>query len=176
MIVVNFKTYEGATGEKALELARIHQKVAAESSVEIIICVQPTDIFRISQEVKISVFAQHIDPQGYGSNTGFITPEAAKLAGASGTLLNHSEHLLLDESVLEESIKRAREEIGLKTIVCTATVEKGAQIEQDFHPDFIAVEPPELIGGDVSVSTANPEIIEKAVNLIGGDKVLVGAG
>ena len=34
----------------------------------------------------------------------------------------------------------------------------------------------ELIGGDISVSTAQPEIIENAAKLIGSDKLLVGAG
>jgi triosephosphate isomerase len=42
--------------------------------------------------------------------------------------------------------------------------------------DFVAVEPPELIGGDISVSTANPELISDAVATIGAGKVLVGAG
>jgi triosephosphate isomerase len=31
---------------------------------------------------------------------------------------------------------------------------------------MIAVEPPELIGGDISVSTANPEIISDTVELV----------
>jgi len=48
------------------------------------------------------------------------------------------------------------------------------------NPDFIAVEPPELIGGTVSVSDAKPEIISssvKAVKLINNKiKVLCGAG
>ena len=35
-----------------------------------------------------------------------------------------------------------------------------------FAPDFIAVEPPELIGGDVSVTKANPFIIEDTVNSV----------
>ena len=42
--------------------------------------------------------------------------------------------------------------------------------------DFIAVEPPELIGGDVSVSKAEPEIIEASVRNAGNKKLLVGAG
>ncbi len=44
------------------------------------------------------------------------------------------------------------------------------------NPDLIAVEPPELIGGDISVSKAQPEIIEKSVRLVGENKLLVGAG
>ena len=44
----------------------------------------------------------------------------------------------------------------------------------------MAVEPPELIGGNVSVSKAKPEIIEKSVEKVkeitGDVKVLCGAG
>jgi len=46
----------------------------------------------------------------------------------------------------------------------------------EFDPDLIAVEPPELIGGDISVSSAQPDIIRNAAKLIGCNKLLVGAG
>jgi triosephosphate isomerase len=66
-------------------------------------------------------------------------------------------------------------EVGLKTIVCAKDPEEGASF-LEFEPDLIAVEPPELIGGDISVSSAQPEIIENAAKLIGSDRLLVGAG
>jgi triosephosphate isomerase len=75
---------------------------------------------------------------------------------------------------LKKSIEIARE-LDLFTVVCANTPEKGAELMK-FNPDLIAVEPPELIGGDVSVSKADPSIIEKAVGLIGKNRVLVGAG
>ena len=47
-------------------------------------------------------------------------------------------------------------------------------------PDFVAVEPPELIGGDISVSKAQPELVKdsvEAVKAVSPDvKVLCGAG
>jgi len=47
-------------------------------------------------------------------------------------------------------------------------------------PDFVAIEPPELIGGDISVTEAEPDIIRGAVRKvkeINPDvKVLCGAG
>jgi triosephosphate isomerase len=47
-------------------------------------------------------------------------------------------------------------------------------------PDFLAVEPPELIGGNISVSTAKPEIVSGSVQRVhkvnDKVKVLCGAG
>lgn len=172
VILVNFKAYESAVGENALNLAKIHEKVAQETGVSIGVCVQHMDLYRIAKEVSIPVFAQHIDPINFGSGTGLVLPELAKEAGAFGTLINHAEHQVPDE-VLEKAIARAKE-VGLYTVVCANTPEKAAEILK-FNPDLIAVEPPELIGGDVSVTT-QPEIIEKSVELIGEDKLLVGAG
>jgi triosephosphate isomerase len=88
-------------------------------------------------------------------------------------LLNHSEHRLSLE-VLKLSIQRAKE-VGLVVVACAQDPEEGAVIA-GFGPDFVAVEPPELIGGDISVATAKPEIIQVAVDLIGRGRVLVGAG
>lgn len=173
MIITNFKTYESATGQAAVDLAKIHEEVAKETGAEIMVAVQAVDLWRVCQAVNIPVYAQHIDPVEYGSSTGHILPEAVKKAGAVGTLLNHSERRL-ERSVLEASIKRAKE-VGLKVIVCAKDPEEGASF-LEFEPDLIAVEPPELIGGDISVSTAKPEIIEDAAKLIGKDKLLVGAG
>ena len=47
-------------------------------------------------------------------------------------------------------------------------------------PEYIAIEPPELIGGDVSVTTAKPEVVSRAVDRIRAVNpnivVLCGAG
>ncbi len=177
MVVINFKTYESSTGQDALKLAMICDDVARESDVEIIICVQAADIFRIRQHVSIPVFAQHIDPIEPGSHTGMILPQSIKQAGAEGTLLNHSENRLRID-VLEASI-RAAKKAELTTIVCANDAIVG-QAVYSMEPDFVAVEPPELIGGKTSVSNAKPEIIKNSVNRIcklgGYHKVLVGAG
>lgn len=172
-IIVNFKTYEAASGEKALELAKMHEEVAKKTGVQIAVCVQAVDLFRVASVVNIPVFAQHIDSGDYGANTGHIIAGAVKQAGASGTLLNHAEMQIPMEDV-ENSIKSAKNK-GLISIVCANNTDAVKTI-QTFKPDFIALEPPELIGGDVSVSKAQPEIIQKAVEVIGDGELLVGAG
>ena len=172
-IIVNFKTYPAGTGDKALELAKIHEKVAKDTGVNIAIAVQAVDIFRIANEVDIPVFAQHFDLSEEGSFTGHITPHSLKAAGAFGTLLNHAEKRLTVDDV-EESINLARN-LGLFTIVCADTAYTGKALSE-LDPNLVAVEPPELIGGDISVCTANPQIILDSVEMIGKGKVLIGAG
>ena len=174
LIIVNFKIYELATGEDALKLAKIHEQVAKEQNVSIGIAVNALDLANIVENVDIPVFAQHIDPNSYGSGTGHIVPERVKEIGAYGTILNHAERKL-DDDILSKSIQRAKD-LGLFTVVCAETPERGKEIAEKYDPDLIAVEPPELIGGDLSVSKSEPLIVENAVKLIGSEKTLVGAG
>ena len=163
VLVINFKTYVQATGRRALELAKVAERVAKELNVEIIVAVQPVDVRLIAENVEIPVYAQHIDPIKPGAHTGHILPEAMKEAGAKGTLLNHSEHRLrLD--VINEAIQRAKE-VGLETIVCADKPETSAAVAV-LKPTAIAIEPPELIGTGISVSKAKPEVITNTVNII----------
>jgi len=160
-IILNFKTYEGTTGEKALKLAKVCNEVAKETKADIIVIPQPADIYRISQEVGIPVYAQHIDNIKFGSNTGHILPESAKASGAKGSLINHSE-MRLKLADIEANIKKLRE-LGMVSIVCTNNVET-TKAAAALSPDFVAIEPPELIGTGISVSKAQPEIIQGSVD------------
>lgn len=172
-IVVNFKTYQTAGGENALSLAKIHQKVAKKTGVTIAICVQAVDLWMIAQSVDIPVFAQHFDLSEEGAYTGHVTPHSLKKMKIYGSLLNHAERKLPVE-ILEKSIYLARS-LDLFTIACAESAYAGKAISE-LDPDLIAVEPPELIGGDISVSKAEPQVIIDSVQMIGPGKVLVGAG
>jgi triosephosphate isomerase (TIM) len=173
VVIVNFKTYKEATGEKAVTLAKICEKVAKETGKNIIAAVQAADIYRVSKAVKIPVFAQHICEAKQGQSTGAVTAESVKDAGASGTLVNHSEHRIGKERI-GKIIIRAKK-LGLTTILCAKDAEEAKELDS-MKPDFIAVEPPELIGGNISVSTAKPEVISKSVEMVKGKRVIVGAG
>ncbi|MFH1211448.1 MAG: triose-phosphate isomerase [Candidatus Woesearchaeota archaeon] len=176
VLIINFKTYSQATGKNAEYLAEICSQLAKESRKNIMISVQPTDIFRITSKYSIPVLAQHIDPFEQGRNTGKILGEALKSAGAFGVLINHSEDpCRLD--IIEEAVKKAKK-LNLKTIVCAGDA-KTAEAVAVFEPDAIAVEPPELVSGKTSVSEAKPEVIKKAVSAVHKVKnipVLCGAG
>jgi triosephosphate isomerase len=176
-IVLNVKTYNEATGKKALEIASIMDKIASETGTSMAIAVQATDISLCSQNIKIPVFAEHIDPIKPGSHTGWTLPEAIKSAGAIGTLINHSEHRLILADI-DSCIVRAKE-LNLDHIVCTNNVSTSKAVAA-FSPNFIAVEPPELIGGDISVTTADPDIVSGSVLAVKkidkNVKILCGAG
>jgi triosephosphate isomerase len=162
-IVVNVKTYQEAIGNKALEIAKQMERVAKERAASLAIAVQPMDLRMIAEVVEIPVYAQHLDPIKPGSHTGWILPESMKDAGARGTLINHSEHRLILAEI-DECIRRAKA-CGLETIVCTNNVPTSVAAS-GLNPDFVAIEPPELIGGEVSVTTANPEIVMRAVKAV----------
>ncbi len=163
-LFVNFKTYEEGTGKKALSLAKLLSSFSAED-VEVIPVVQAPDLQEVAKGSALRVFAQHCDPVIYGSNTGKILPEALRQAGAVGTVLNHAENKINNDAI-RATIARCRE-VGLKAMVCAETLSRAKEIAAfSPAPEFIAVEPPELIGGDISVSTAKPELISDSVKAI----------
>jgi triosephosphate isomerase len=176
VIIVNFKTYKESSGKKAVALAKICEKVANSSNSVIAVAVQAADIKAVADSVSIPVFAQHIDGATYGAHTGAVVAENVKQNGAEGTLLNHSEKKVSSDE-LAAAVKRCKE-AGLVSIVCAATAKEAESVAR-LKPDFIAIEPPELIGGDVSVSTARPELIAetvKKVHKVATIPVLCGAG
>ncbi len=177
LILTNFKNYPSALGESAEHLAEIHIQAMKITGKQFAVAVSALDLRNIAGRFgnELPVFAQHVDDGGYGSTTGKIIPEEVKKLGASGALLNHSECRIGDMERLGKIIGRCRD-AGLMVVVCAEDAEEGAQIMEKFSPDLIAVEPPELIGGDISVSSARPELIEESVKKIGTGKVLVGAG
>ena len=164
-LFINFKTYDGGTGKKALELAKKAEKAAKETKTSVVLVVQAIDLKEIAGKVKLPVFAQHVDPVGFGSHTGHILPYAVKEAGAAGTVLNHAENKR-DNAFLGKAIAKAKSS-GLTVMACAETLERAKEIAAfSVKPDLIAVEPPELIGGDISVSTARPELITDTVRAI----------
>jgi len=177
IIIVNLKTYSQGYGYEGFKLCKIMEELSKEFNVNLAAAVSAVDIQDYSDNLKIPVFAQHVDGVSFGSNTGSILPEAVKQAGAFGTLINHAEYQLSPEEI-QASLQRCRD-VGLSTVLCTADVEatkRGAALD----PDMLAVEPPELIGGEISVSTAKPEVIRDSVSAVNqinpGIPVLCGAG
>ena len=176
-IVINFKAYAEVNGEKGLKLIDVCNEVAEESGVTIAVAPEMISLYKSVEMARIPIFAQSADAMTPGSRTGWTTLEAIKATGAVGTLINHSEHRIKLADI-EYLVSRAKE-LGLETIVCTNNV-ATSRATAALEPDYVAVEPPELIGGDISVTSANPDIVSGTVEAVKaispGVKVLCGAG
>jgi len=155
-ILVNLKAYPC----DPIAVATAAKEVADESGVRIAVSPQAAHIERVA-ETGVETWAQHVSPNGYGSFTGSTLAEAVADAGAVGTLINHSENRrkLAD---IDASIQAAKN-ADLETCVC-ANNPRQTGAAAALGPDSVAVEPPELIGGDESVSSADPDIVENAVS------------
>jgi triosephosphate isomerase len=181
MIFVNFKTYKEGTGEKAVELAGICEKVEKSSKVKIIPVVQAVDLYRIKHQFpKLEIWAQHLDSFPQGQYTGWINLEAIKEAGASGTILNHSEHKIPPGKVRQviKKLKNSKTQKlkDFKVLVCCKSLGQAERLVK-FKPDFLAYEPPELIGSrEKSVASEKPEAIGNLVKMMPETPVIVGAG
>jgi len=175
-IVLNLKTYKEGTDSSAVKLALIAEKVQKKTGLNIILCVQAIDLKEIASRVKIPIYAQHVDYKPVGKSTGNIVPEQLLNINIRGSLLNHSEkNISLND--IEKTVIRLKE-LDMTSIVCAKSQVEAKQISKFkvVKPTFIAVEPPELIGGEISVSQAKPEVITKSVGVCGDIPVLVGAG
>ncbi len=176
LIVVNFKTYETASGESALSLAKEMEQFV-NRNYRMIAVVSAFDLSSISTNSdKLEVWSQHLDPVGKGSHTGWLEPDLAIHRGAVGTIINHAEHKVSLEHV-KDLMAMLPENFPI--CACAADVDEAIALAK-LGPTFIAVEPPELIGGDISVTSADPSIVSNTVAAVKSTnpnvRVLCGAG
>ncbi|MDO8660689.1 MAG: triose-phosphate isomerase [Candidatus Woesearchaeota archaeon] len=173
LIIVNCKAYEKGMGMHAVKLAKICRQVTQQTGICIAIAVQASDIFRVNHGTKIQVLAQHVDYNDYGAHTGSILPEAVKVAGAIGTLINHSEKRLLPK-ILAKTIARCKV-AKLLSIVCVQTP-KEAKFAEKSGAEIIAIEDSKLIARNKSIAEIHPSLITSVVNIVQNIPVLCGAG
>lgn len=162
-IIVNFKAYPQVQGEGAVSLAQACEEVALETGAPIEVAPPVVSLLSVAEAVDIPVYSQSIDPYKPGSATGWITAEMIAATSAVGTLINHSEHRYSDD-VISQCVGMARGS-DLLSCVCANDVDSAVRYAA-FFPDMIAVEPPELIGGDISVTTADPAIVSETVESV----------
>jgi triosephosphate isomerase (TIM) len=168
LIVINLKTYQ--QGKPVINLAKVIQGV----DKNIIIGVQATDIYEIYNQTSLKIYSQHVDPFEPGRNTGFILPESVKKDGAQGTFLNHSEHRI-PFNTIKKTVEKCKK-LNLKTMVFAKDIKEAKKVET-LAPDYIVIEPPELIAGKTSVSEAKPELIKNISKALKPQtRFLVGAG
>ena len=177
LIVVNFKTYASAQGDAAVTLAKAMAEVDLTTDATMVAVVSAFDLSAVKTAApNLEVWTQHLDPIGWGSNTGWLHPETAMGHGATGTIINHAEHKV-DLDHVETLIAQLPN--NFPTCACAADIDEAKSLAA-LSPNFIAVEPPELIGGDISVTTADPGIVSGTAQAVKeanpNVRVLCGAG
>ncbi|MBC8516254.1 MAG: triose-phosphate isomerase [Nitrosopumilus sp.] len=176
MFVINCKNYEEIAGDKIIKFVKTAEKISKKYKVKIAIS-PPQHLIGLVANSTIPILAQHIDVSKVGSTTGFVIPELLKKSKVKGSLINHSEHRISSKNIEKLVIKLS--ELKMISILCVkdiAEVKKYVKL----NPDYIAIEPPELIGSGKAVSKEKPELIAKAASIVNNSKnktkLLCGAG
>ena len=150
-------------GETLVKMAKGLEKLAKKYKVNVVLDIPDTEIYRVCKSVNskyVHVYSQHMDSISVGKGMGRTLPEAVKVAGAVGVMLNHAEHKLSIEEI-EKAIKRA-DELGLATMVCADSVEEVKQIAK-LAPNILVAEPTELIG---TGKPADKEYVDEVIRVI----------
>ena len=152
-VLVNLKAYPCDPSVVAAAAAEV------ESDATVAIAPQAAHLSTVSK-TGVETYAQHVSPIDHGSHTGSTLPDAVSDAGATGTLLNHSERRLR-LATIDDALAGANR-ANLETVVCANTPEQVSAVAA-LGPDAVAIEPPELIGTGTPVSRADPDIVTDAV-------------
>jgi triosephosphate isomerase len=183
--VLNTKNYSESSGENLDNLLEISNTLskqkAFQDSVQLSLAMPAFCIEYAARKFpKLPLLAQHLDNAALGATTGFLVPEMAKSFGATGSLVNHSEHRITGDQI--EKLVMKMNTLSLVSIVC-ARDDQEVKIFSKLSPTFIAIEPPELIGSGVAVSKVRPELIKNSKRALDDSKpkksltkLLCGAG
>ena len=175
MIIINCKNYTNITPSSLNRLVKISTKISQKRSVKIIIA-PPTHLLNISTQSLIPIFAQHVDDVNPGSTTGFVVPELLKKIRIAGSIINHSERRIPSKAI--SNIVGKLRDLHMTTVLCVRDI-KETKRYSNIAPNYIAIEPPELIGSGRAISTEKPELISKAADIVKQNtrtKMLCGAG
>jgi triosephosphate isomerase len=176
MFIINCKNYEEIAGGKIIEFVKIAEKISKRYKIKIAVA-PPQHLIGLVANSSIPILAQHVDNSKVGSTTGFMIPELLKKSKVSGSLINHSEHRISSDEISKLVLKLR--ELKMISVVCVKDVAEAKKYAK-LNPDYIAIEPPELIGSGKAVSKEKPELITKSADAVNSaknkTKLLCGAG
>ncbi len=166
-LIINYKAYEEAF-TKGEEIADFIRNIKNDK-INILLAPPFTLIKEFSNKAK--TIAQGMDECAPGAFTAHVTWYELKKSGAVGTLLNHSEKRysyskdgIIAYPELNKAINSCKQN-GLESYVCVQNLEEAEKIVK-MGPTAVCYEPPELIGGDISVSNSKPDIVKEFCDLI----------
>jgi triosephosphate isomerase len=176
MFIINCKNYEEIAGDKIIKFVKIAEKISKKYKVKIAIA-PPQHLVGLVAKSSIPILTQHVDVSKVGSTTGFVVPELLRKSGVSGSLINHSEHRISSKDI--SSLVSKLQDLKMLSVLCVKDVAEVKKYVK-LNPDYIAIEPPELIGSGKAVSKEKPDLITKAAKAVNDSKnktkLLCGAG
>ena len=175
VIIVNCKNYAEASGRRLCSIMRA--AASAKRRGVTVAVAPPPPLAALCAGKGAPVLAQHADCAQPGGTTGYAVPEIMRACGLWGSLVNHSERRVRPAEI-ECAVSRLRG-LGLVSVVCARTA-REARAAARLNPDYVAIEPPDLIGSGRAVSSERPQLIEEAARAVSsartGARLLCGAG
>ena len=175
--IVNFKNYPEVMGDGSIRLAKAAAELNWELGLDVVVAPPIPMLHSVASAVKIPVYSQRADLGEQGKSTGATIPESIKAAGCAGAILNHSESRI-PVDVIGMTVQRMKG-LGLISCACAETTEEAVKVAA-FNPEFLAIEPPELIGTGRAVSKARPELLTETAEALKKERyegnLLCGAG
>ena len=162
-LIINLKNYLETSGDNTIKLVKDAEKVSERLDIEIIVSPPQPSLALIVKQTNLKVISQHVDLKKIGSTTGYYVPEIIDKIGAAGSLINHSEHPL-EITEIRQLIDKLKE-LNLMSFVCVKTTKELEEI-LELGPNYIAIEPPELIGTQKSISSEKPFLISECKQLV----------
>ena len=177
LFIINCKNYENISGDKIIKFLKTAQAVSKKYNVNITVSPPQHLLALAASSNTVPILAQHVDDSKTGSTTGFVIPELLKKSGVAGSLINHSEHQISNNEIT--SLIPRLQKLDMVSVLCVKNVAKVKKYAK-LNPNYIAIEPPELIGTGRAISTERPELIAKAADEVkkakNDTKLLCGAG
>ena len=143
--------------------AKAMAEVDATTDATMVAVVSAFDLSAVKQ---LRSSSRSLDPTSgsnrLGFNTGWLHPETAMGYGATGLIINHAEHKV-EMGHVESLLAQLPDDFPV--CACATDIDEARALAA-LSPTFIAVEPPELIGGDISVTTADPGIVSGTAEVV----------
>ncbi len=176
MFIINCKNYEEIAGSKIDKFISTAEKIAKKYKVKIAVA-PPQHLLSQVSKSPLVILAQHLDNSKVGNTTGFMIPELVKKSNINGAIINHSEHRIPSNDIKELVSKLKK--LKMISVLCVRDVAEVKKYVR-LNPDYIAIEPPGLIGSGKAVSKERPELITNASLAVKSaknkTKLLCGAG
>jgi triosephosphate isomerase len=176
LFIINCKNYEEIAGSKMDKFVKAAEKISKKYRVKIAIA-PPQHLLSQVSKSSLVILAQHLDNSKVGSTTGFMIPELVKKSNINGAIINHSEHRISSKDI-KELVDRLKK-LKMISVLCVKNVVEVKKYVK-LNPDYIAIEPPELIGSGKAISKEKPELITNAARAVkivkNKTKLLCGAG